>query len=309
VGPIVCSEHPPDAPGLLEIGRQIAQDPDSLNQAAWDLIWWTTPGSVDSAISKLNRASVPTPKTLNDLGVAFLLRFHLDRRPLDLLEALNAFEAALELDPEAAEPLYNRALTIEALRLNLAAPAAWDRYLAEAEPDAWFARAQERKTRTSTGQEFDILLENVLNGTAGASALLTAADRGRVRELAIEDWIPSWGESHQNRNQPMASQWLRVLAEVGPQLASEGGDSTVEQVVQAIQAAEKSQDQAWLDQFATVCVDFGIGRRSIKNSNYLGATAPLTRASETARKLGQPLAARGRSGYSMTLSGRTWWVS
>lgn len=86
----------------------------------------------DEAIRSLAAAAQSSPRDASlwsDLSAAYLDSAVRHRRPAELQPALDASDAALRLDRNLPEALFNRALVLERMERNDEAAAAWRRYL------------------------------------------------------------------------------------------------------------------------------------------------------------------------------------
>lgn len=122
--------------------RAVIDSPTAAN--LHDLgVFYLTQQDYQSAIENLEKAvgvNEKDPKIRNDLGSAYFERAVNGKgnRLLDLGRANEAFSKSIELDPASLEPLFNKALTLQAIPLKNEAKDAWNLYL-QRDPDSKWA--------------------------------------------------------------------------------------------------------------------------------------------------------------------------
>jgi CHAT domain-containing protein len=90
---------------------------------------------ISAAIEALERFTKTDPRAWNDLAAAYLIRARYEDRASDLLDALEAAEHAVAVQPVASEARFNLALAQEAVGLDAQALASWGE--AAKEPGGW----------------------------------------------------------------------------------------------------------------------------------------------------------------------------
>ena len=87
-----------------------------------------------------------TGAALNDLAVTLLLRASFDRRPVDLIEALDLVDRAAPTGGEEPAIRFNRALILQQLGLWSEAETAWRKVLGRVDKRGWASEARARLT-------------------------------------------------------------------------------------------------------------------------------------------------------------------
>jgi tetratricopeptide (TPR) repeat protein len=126
-----------------EVLVKTASDPSKEAQHATALAHLLAgrPSEAVTLLTKLTK-SAPSARVWNDLAAAqYALAVQMDR-PAQFAHALTAADAALRLDPNYAEALFNRALTIERLGLRNEAREAWRCYVNVDSSSAWATEAR-----------------------------------------------------------------------------------------------------------------------------------------------------------------------
>jgi tetratricopeptide (TPR) repeat protein len=104
-------------------------------------------GDYDGSIRSLRSAIDQAPGVATyqaDLAAALMARARALGRPEDLAPALSAAEQALRLSPRSPEASFNRALALEALRLDEQAIAAYEEFVTLDPASGWAAEARQR---------------------------------------------------------------------------------------------------------------------------------------------------------------------
>jgi hypothetical protein len=95
-----------------------ASDTERYREAPWALSACPFGGSVDAAILRLEALAKRQPgngRVRSDLSAAYMARASRDRDPRDLIRALEAAERGVQIEPDLAEALWNRAVALETL--------------------------------------------------------------------------------------------------------------------------------------------------------------------------------------------------
>src|SRR4051794_4152666 len=167
--------------------------------------------------------------------------------------ALAAADAALRIDPNLSEALFNRALILTRLGLTDEAKRAWQRYLQVDSSSSWAieARSHLAGLPVSTGSsEFEHdrpRLERAAErgDTAGVRRYVDA-HRERARAYAEAVYLGHWAEALQRNDNAEATRWLSVARGVGNALSEISGESLLRDSVRAIDtaASDKQRDIA-----------------------------------------------------------------
>jgi CHAT domain-containing protein len=139
------------------------------------------PACTDAAIAFLTPAAQHNAEVMSDLSAAYYVRAQRADDPADLLEALNAAEAAVAKAPRLAAARFNRALAQEALGLTADAFDSWNELL-ETERGDWAAEARRHRNALARERASDAASQwtRSLNRLPAA---LQAGDRSAVAKL------------------------------------------------------------------------------------------------------------------------------
>lgn len=158
--------------------------------------------------------------------------------------ALAATDAALRIDPNLPEALFNRALIIERLGLTDEARRAWQRYL-EVDPSSpWANEARThladlpRSTSASQFEHDRPLLERAAeqNETSAVHAYVST-HLGRARAYAESEYLGSWGEAVQRGDDREATRELAIARSIGDAVTGINGETEIRDAVHAIDTA------------------------------------------------------------------------
>lgn len=253
-----CSAHPPDGggaaapcpePGLSRsvlhlstraAGRlQEGADPEALHALALvDLFSGDSAGiALQRAISYLDKASRlagrPAP-VLGDLSAALLVRAERMQLAKDLFEAVEAAEAAVELEPRHAPALFNLALALDRLGQDAQAREAWESFLAADSTTAWAAKARERRAALAAATP----APDAPSPDAPPAELQAYAERApqQARMWGMDSLLGEWGAARLGSDTATAERRLRAAGALAEGLARRGGDATLGDAVAAIRA-------------------------------------------------------------------------
>lgn len=200
-------------------------------------------------ITRLETAakSAPSAPTWSDLAAArYAAASDLGRAAL-YPQALAAADAALRIDADLAEALFNRALILERMGLIEEARRAWTRYLAVDPSSKWAAEAREHlaelpATPSSTFERDRPLLESAaMRGDAPAVRVLVKGNVARARAFAEGEYLGRWGQAVLQNDEAGAARWLTIARGIGVAVAQESGDTLLRDAVQAIDATPKRE--------------------------------------------------------------------
>ena len=208
---------------LLEAGEEIQRalrtekGPLAVQALATYLLMEGHPERAVPALEMLAAAPNPTPEVLADLTTAYTERARLDGRDHDLVLALQAADRAVALAPDASETRYARAFALDNLHLSHQATAAWEAFL-EVDPSSpWADEARRRLAILAqpTDSERWLTEKQRLLTAARAGDLetvqtLTRDFPARVRDLVLEETLPSWARSIADGRPEEASELLRA---------------------------------------------------------------------------------------------------
>lgn len=201
-------------------------------------------GKRDLAIDFLEGALQGTSNAayLSDLAAAYLDRAKAEEKPLDLLQAVNAADRALQIDRDLPEGLFNLALALEALQLERQAVRAWTHALAEEVDSTWTGEIRDRlarleEARPSWDEQPKRLERAVLSGNRGEILAIVRQFPFRVRRYSEEEKLGHWAEAWLKGQTAEANKALAVARALGRARAQLYGDHLLAEVVAAIDKA------------------------------------------------------------------------
>ncbi|HVT60985.1 MAG TPA: CHAT domain-containing protein [Thermoanaerobaculia bacterium] len=179
----------------------------------------------------------------SDLAALYLTRARVQENPADLLESLDAADAALTREPRRREALFNRALTVQRLGLRGAAQLAWQRYLQVDPASGWAVRARAQQALAPPSErDAWIATRPALARAAAAGQRERVAELiGRFpqesRELAEGEAIAAWAECRRAGNSQGAVQALTVARMLGAAISALHGENMAADAVAAVERA------------------------------------------------------------------------
>jgi len=129
----------------------------------------TEPKCTDAAVAALENLSRADASAMSDLAGAYYVRAQRKDNPADLLQAFDAAQRAVAMQPQPRGALFNRALILEALSLNAEAIQAW-KLAADHEEGEWADDARRRRA--------ELLRKTSLDGEQQWAQVRTALDAG-----------------------------------------------------------------------------------------------------------------------------------
>jgi CHAT domain-containing protein/tetratricopeptide (TPR) repeat protein len=229
----------------------------------------------------------------NDLAAAYIARAQQADSPALLADAVAAADAALDIDKNYPEALFNRAVALERLGLRDAAREAWKTYLRVALNDGWSREAKEHLATLSIPlANFDESLahdsELIANGDTTAAARLMRMFPDQSRAYVEETALTAWATRVQ-KDPGTASRYLTVARAIGNELATRG-DTLVRDQVAAIDRLHGEE----LPAFASAQASLGEGRQLVKETRPTPALPLLQDAAERFTALHAPMAMYAR---------------
>lgn len=235
------------------------------------------------AMTRLDRATAagPSAKTWSDLAAArYVAASDLGRAAL-YPQALAAADAALRLEADLPEALFNRALILERMGLLDDARAAWTRYLAVDPSSKWAEEARNRLAELPAAKqssEFDRIRPRLEDAAARADAqtvrALLAQHGARARAFAEAEHLGRWAEGVLQKNDAQAERPLAVARAIGSALAAGANETLLRDAVQAIDAASPSDRE----RLASAHAAYRSGRIAYSRQELDRATSDLDRA-------------------------------
>jgi hypothetical protein len=263
-------------------------------------------GELDEAIVSLEIAVAAAARDAdlaNDLAAAYFERAERANRPDDLPSALTAVERALRIDPAHRPALFNRALIISALHLDIEAVAAWRAYIA-AEPDtAWVREAEsrmrglaarpERAPWTAIRERFETAPDREIANRAVRD--YTTASRDLVENALLPRWLAAAVQHDADEEQAVLAS-MRLLADAFVRHAS---DRLYLDFVQAVASARRAGEPAF-QQFVAAHQHLVSGMALMSAQRFADAASVLRQAVNELTAVRSPFAGRARIEYAAT---------
>jgi CHAT domain-containing protein/Tfp pilus assembly protein PilF len=206
----------------------------------------------EEAISRLEKAAQTSrdAKTFSDLAAArYAAAVQLGRASL-YPTALAAADAALRIDPNLPEALFNRALILERLGLTDEAKRAWQSYLQADSSSPWATEARTHigalpaSTHSSQFEHDRPLLERAAeHGDTAAVRHYVDAHRERARGYAEGEYLGHWAEALERNDVAEAVRWLSIARGVGNALFEISGEALLRDAVHAIDTAAPAEQR------------------------------------------------------------------
>jgi CHAT domain-containing protein len=196
-----------------EVLKQSASDTSAKGRRAAALAYLLA-GDVTQAESVLTRAvaTAGDAQLWSDLAAVHYTAAVETGDGAHLAEALAAADAALRIQPQSPEALFNRALIIERLGLRDQARAAWERYLSRDANSQWSQEAREHLRTLAPLTRFrDELTERyaALQNDAAAARALAREYPQEARVWGETEILGRWAEAEKNAD-AAAEKHLRV---------------------------------------------------------------------------------------------------
>jgi len=204
----------------------------------------------DEAVATLERAHARAEDNaaiLSDLAAVRLVAAQRMDRPLDLVAALEAADAALKRDPTFEPALFNRALALTHLFLRSEALAAWDDYLGNEKAVKWLEEGQHWRAQLAAegiSEQWDeavkLLERAIATGTPHSLDQLTGSYPQQIRVLIEESGLGAWGDAYHAGEVQLAAARLDLIRHVAIKLAIEQSDDLLSDAVALIISSDSS---------------------------------------------------------------------
>ena len=232
----------------------------------------------------------------NDLSAA---RYEAAQRrddPRELVRALAAADAALAVDRNAPEALFNRALILDALDLREAAVSAYRSYLAADSDSLWALEVRSRLRQLNTlysrpawKTERPLLEAAALAGRQSEVVRLVKRHTQEARIASENEYLASWG-ALRIAGDPNASKPLSIARAVGEALVQLHDESLLHDSVSAVDRTEKSASSISLRILCNAHIAFRDARTAMSNHQNERGLSLLRRAIDGFRAAGSPMA-------------------
>ncbi|HEX3071256.1 MAG TPA: CHAT domain-containing protein [Thermoanaerobaculia bacterium] len=253
----------------------------------------------DEAIAKLETAARVSKdaKSWSDLAAArYATASKLGRASL-YPEALAAADAALRIDPNLPEALFNRALILERLGLTDEAKRAWQRYLETDSSSDWATEARSRIAQlpaTTHASQFEHdrpLLERAAErGDTASVRRYVDAHRELARRYADYTYLDNWAEALQRNDMSNAARWLTIARHIGDALVALSGEALLRDAIRVVDAATPAQQR----EIAAAQILYFTGRTAYSRGQRDAAVRDLLRAAEGFEAAHDPMALQAR---------------
>jgi CHAT domain-containing protein/tetratricopeptide (TPR) repeat protein len=242
-------------------------------------------------------------EVLSDLCAAYLALSERERDPRAAMEALDAADLAVALNPRLAEARFNRALAFERLSLLQAAIEEWRRFLELDPASGWASEAETRgaalaahlsAVEDAPGRERREIQHAAETGGEADLLRHVAQDPQVARELVEEELLPAWAAASAT-DRVAAARLSTAAEEIARALASVAHDRFLADVVARVRQAEAAPLRGSLAaSLAEAHLRLGEGRRSLSGHRVAQAIPALAAAAETFDRLNSPAALLAR---------------
>lgn len=277
--------------------------PEALSDAA---VLSLAAGRVDEGISLLEQAADQAPQRpeiLSDLAAAYLHRARQASDPYSLVKALEVADRALGEKPTLPEALFNRALALSELRLDLEALMAWRRFLATNPVSARHSEALERLselTRPTTCELWQSARKDLeawaRRGDVEGVRTIVSRFPQQSRVFTEETLLSSWADHLSAGKRTEAASDLQAAYLIAAALYDHGGDPLLSETVSAIE--QTRGDSGILARGHQL---YRKARELHEQSRYLEAAPLFDEAAETLEQGGSPFAAWARFYRAVTV--------
>jgi len=243
------------APAVRRGALEAIDNPEerrTIGQLRADAVVALMDGNPDGAIARLSRAAEMAPDNavvLSDLAAARLQRGKAFSDPYDFVLALSAAHRAVQRDPDLLAAVYNRALALQRLSLDLRARDEWQRYQSRETDRSWWNAAQEHATaltHSAAGPTPEESQETVRKA-------VERGDQQEVREIVTrsprvlrehgEDLLGTWAEAAEQGREAEAQKLLATVRAIGSALAATNGEQMVADTVDQIDTLQATAPQ------------------------------------------------------------------
>lgn len=239
-------------------------------------------------VERLEQEVTQTPSADRwiDLSAAWYVLATSEDKPAHFARGLAAVEKALEIEPNRAGALFNKALILEALWATEAAREVWDGYLAAEEPRSpWRQDAERHLAELSKPviAERWLVVRRELEGEGGSFSGTEVENVVGQFARPARDWIeqsllPGWAAAWLRGDRSRAAGALEradQLAEALERRCGEGLPRAEVATVQTVLAAGSARD---IERMARSILDTQEGRETYLRGEPETALAPLGRA-------------------------------
>lgn len=253
----------------------------------------------DEAIARLEAATHahPSAPSWSDLAAARYAAASDVGRAALYPQALAAADAALRLDADLPEALFNRALILGRMGLAAEARAAWQRYLAVDPSSRWADEARVHLSElpdATKSSRFDrdrpLLEAAAARGDLSAARGLLVDHVAHVLALAEVEYLGRWGEAAPQKNDGEATHWLTVARNIAAAAGPNSIDTLLRDAVKAIDDATVPQR----DVIASAHAAYRMGRLAYSKHQLDDAARELGRAASLFAQGGSPMALAAR---------------
>lgn len=254
--------------------------------------------NAEESLARLEKvaATAPSASTWSDLAAARYAAASDRDRPALYPQALAAADAALRIDANFPEALFNRALIIERLGLGDAARAAWTRYL-EVDPSSKWADEARRHLAelpsSKPSSQFErvrpLIEDAAARGDAKELRRLLADHAARERAFVEAEILGRWGEAALQKNDAEAARLLTLARAIGAALAADRNETLLHDATRAIDDSPASRDA-----LAAAHSAYRAGRIAYSRQRLDEALGDLRRAAELFAASRSPMALTAR---------------
>ncbi len=261
------------------VRRAFERDPTTGNLSAWATVLLTrsNPNEAVFLLKQGLQKDPGSPHLLNDLAVALALRYTQRGRAKDLIDSVEACEAAIAADPRHRPALFNRALLLTRVTLPSAAKRAWSAYLATDADSPWRAEAEAalRDLEEASVQPVSPVLSETNEKTPAQIADLVANSPQDARQQG-DQLLVTWAKSALDGDPKIEGRTFMLLECLAELLQRRAAETSLRDETALIR--QLANDPKSITTLARSHVDFDDGRRLYYQRDLDGSKSLLENA-------------------------------
>jgi CHAT domain-containing protein len=255
-------------------------------------------GETGDAITRFEEAARQEPKNasvLSDLSAAYLVRGSVEDRAQDIAKALDAAAAAVALDPNLTESLFNRALALDALSLSNEAKKAWEDYLKLDATSEWADEARRRLSAPTSSRIWKEERTRLRRAARDASSAdvreIVARFPQESREYAEEELLDEWTAFSVGRRDAEVRVALGVFQAVALAHADVSGDPFLRDTYRTLESANCARDNQRCDGLRKGHRHYLDGRELYRRNEFERSSLEFYASASLLEAAGSPYAA------------------
>jgi tetratricopeptide (TPR) repeat protein len=233
----------------------------------------------DKSIDGFGRIRVRSAADWNDLAAANVCAAVEESRLDRWLDALGSVDHALMFDPSFVEARFNRSKIIDALGIEEAARANWNRYLTLDPTSVWAQTAKQRLASFKPGdtEVWNVAVSQIDKLSPSELSRLTDAYPELARKYAEASYLSSWAITMAREQPGEARKYLGIARAIGHTL-DRRGEPFIADVIRDIDLA--GREPARLKLLIEAQLDYFKGRIALRDGDAIAAEKSLLRSSQ-----------------------------